>query len=82
MWPFNACLVAPGPTQAIFPMISLGCVFGFKPPESVMSVLLHLGAEVYASGSAPFALKTLCKQEAYCSLVIEHFKCCISTVIS
>lgn len=57
MWPFSACLVGPGPTQAIFPKVSLDCVFGFKPPETVMSVLLHLGAEIYVSGKAPFALK-------------------------
>lgn len=64
VWPFSACLVASGPTQAILSTVSLDCVFGFKPPETVISVLLHLGAEVYIPGKAPFALKPLHKQEA------------------
>lgn len=64
MWPISACLVAPGPTQAILPTVSLDCVFGFKPPETVMSALLHLGAEVHVSGKAPFTLMPFYKQEA------------------
>lgn len=64
VWPFSACLVASGPTQAILSTVSLDCVFGFKPPETVISLLLHLRAEVYISGKAPFALKPLYKQEA------------------
>lgn len=42
--PFSACLVAPGLTQTILSVASLDCVIGFKPPEIMLSILLHLGA--------------------------------------